>query len=991
MNLVTRLQRLITITLVVAVPAAVFAGGSQEKEAPNLEIPAQQRQYISPTNQDGVQDELQLPFSSVVAPAEDMVITEYNLGIFDADGQLVSLTREVQEERRGFFGNLFNGEKPRVEIPDSLTWDGTWNIPEGDLPDGVANGDVVSDGEYTYQLTVVDDAGNFSRSAPFAVTVDNTAPEIGELSDPAYTIFSPNGDDVRETIAIPLEGTREYTWTIEVRDSSEQAIYTETIQNDQFRRRDLDPAPPEFFVWDGATGTADDPGTTAPEGSYTVLLRGTDRAGNSTEAIHPTTIELSLTAAELALRPSDGNPAFSPNNDGARDTVALDIVATDRESVREWVVEVYNGAQVVRTVRGSGAPPQRWAFDGMRDDGSRLNDGTFQIVIGATMINGTVVRSDATDVVIDTQPPQLVVSAGTAPQETAPNQPLVFGAGDKERIVGTIRYEAGLPWEYRISLDGRLLFSGKAEDSAEELGFEPPVGDDDNTVSVRLAWAGQALDRPGKAQDGLYELTLYAEDPAGNALESRPYRVLKDSRTPDVRLTLNGEYLSPLSEGTYRDVTFRTEYAARDIIEEFLFEIINEDDRMVRSEYKRRPFDSFDWNGLTNGGTVAPDGTYRGRLQVIYRNGHIAESSVVGPVYVDRTSPRIRRLAAEPRRFSPDSDGEAETVTIRQEVAPGDTWTGRVVDESGSVILEREYQDTVETFVWDGRRSDGSVVPDGDYRYVLSATDDAGNSTSDDVIISVDTQPIVLAEPEVRISLRPNPFSPDEDGVDDTITIGLSLDAETEIVSWEAQILNHTGGVFKTFGGTGRPPRRIRWNGLSDNGELVDSARDYPFEITVRDDQENVIRESATIATDILVIREGDDRLRIQISSIHFAGNTADLFASDDDILSRNLDTLRRLARILNRYPDREIIIEGHAAHIYLENPAMQREQEQALLPLSRARATEVMEALIILGVDRNRMRVEAYGGARPVVPHADRENLWKNRRVEFLLNRPGR
>ena len=990
MHFIAHFRRLITVLLIVSAPAVVFAGGAREAEAPALEIPGQQRQYISPENRDGVQDVLQLPFSSVVTPAEDMVITEYNLGIFDGDGRLVSLTREVQDERRGFFGKLFGGEKPRVEIPESLTWDGTWNIPEDDLPQGVSNGEIVADGEYTYQLTVIDDAGNFSRSAPFAVTVDNAAPEVGDLTEPDYTVFSPNGDGVRDTISVALSGTREYIWVIEVRDASEEVVFTETLRNESFRRRDLDPAPPALFTWDGSTGTAEERAAIAPEGTYTIVLRGTDRAGNGAEARHPAPVELSLSASELVLRPSDGNAAFSPNGDGRRDALPLDIISSGDGTVRDWCIEVYNGAQSVRTVCGTGEPPTNWVFDGLRDDGSRIGDGTVQIVVTVTMRNGTTNRSETLDATIDTAAPRLAVSATTAPQETLQDQPLVFGAGQKERVVATIRYESDASWVCRVSLDGVPIFTGNAADAAEGLGLDRPIPGADGTSTIRLSWSGHAPDAPGAAADGLYELTLQAEDAAGNRLDSRPYRVLKDSRTPNVRLILDGEHLSPLSEGAFRDVAFRTEYGAADIIEEFLFEIINADDRVVRSEYKRNPFDRFDWNGLTNGGTVAADGTYRGRLRVIYRNGHAAESSATGPVRIDRTRPRINLLAAEPRRFSPDGDGEADAVRIVQDVVPGDDWTGRLVNEAGEVIFERIYTDSVESFSWDGRTEEGRVVPDGDYRYVLSSTDNAGNTTSDDALVTVGTRTVVAAPPKTRISLRPNPFSPDGDGVDDSVTIGISLDAETTIASWSARIVDHTGRVFKSFSGSGRPPRRIRWDGLSDAGELVESASDYPFELTLRDDEGAVFTESATIVTDILVFREGDDRLRIRVSSIRFAGNSADIFASDDDVLNRNLDTLRRLARMLNRYPDREIIVEGHAAHIYLENPAMRREQERVLVPLSRSRATEVIQALIILGVDRNRMTVEAYGGARPVVPHADRENLWKNRRVEFLLDREG-
>ncbi|MFA7567614.1 MAG: hypothetical protein WCY01_11345, partial [Alkalispirochaeta sp.] len=125
-----RWQITLLFTAFLVTPFLVMAGGAQEDVAPTLDVPVQPRQYISPENQDGVQDVLQLPFSSVVAPAEGAVIVEYNLSIFDGDGQLVSLTREVQKDRRGFFGNLFGGEKPRVAIPDTLVWDGTWNVPE---------------------------------------------------------------------------------------------------------------------------------------------------------------------------------------------------------------------------------------------------------------------------------------------------------------------------------------------------------------------------------------------------------------------------------------------------------------------------------------------------------------------------------------------------------------------------------------------------------------------------------------------------------------------------------------------------------------------------------------------------------------------------------------------------------------------------------------------------------------------------------------------
>jgi outer membrane protein OmpA-like peptidoglycan-associated protein len=51
-----------------------------------------------------------------------------------------------------------------------------------------------------------------------------------------------------------------------------------------------------------------------------------------------------------------------------------------------------------------------------------------------------------------------------------------------------------------------------------------------------------------------------------------------------------------------------------------------------------------------------------------------------------------------------------------------------------------------------------------------------------------------------------------------------------------------------------------------------------------------------------------------------------------------------------------------------------------------------VVDHLVNLGVDKSRLTATGIGGARTLVPYADasgkpnRDNWWKNRRVEFIL-----
>jgi outer membrane protein OmpA-like peptidoglycan-associated protein len=59
---------------------------------------------------------------------------------------------------------------------------------------------------------------------------------------------------------------------------------------------------------------------------------------------------------------------------------------------------------------------------------------------------------------------------------------------------------------------------------------------------------------------------------------------------------------------------------------------------------------------------------------------------------------------------------------------------------------------------------------------------------------------------------------------------------------------------------------------------------------------------------------------------------------------------------------------------------------KDVLIPLTKERAEVVKHALIDLGIDGSRIKADGIGASRPLVPHNDFKNRWKNRRVEFYL-----
>ena len=101
------------------------------------------------------------------------------------------------------------------------------------------------------------------------------------------------------------------------------------------------------------------------------------------------------------------------------------------------------------------------------------------------------------------------------------------------------------------------------------------------------------------------------------------------------------------------------------------------------------------------------------------------------------------------------------------------------------------------------------------------------------------------------------------------------------------------------------------------------------------------------------------------------------------------MQVLDRLAEIMKKYGSYKIIVEGHAASLKWANPAAaKKEQETLLIPLSRDRAEAVVKELAKRGISTKRLTADGVGGDKPLVPHSNEEERWRNRRVEFYLEK---
>jgi len=103
-------------------------------------------------------------------------------------------------------------------------------------------------------------------------------------------------------------------------------------------------------------------------------------------------------------------------------------------------------------------------------------------------------------------------------------------------------------------------------------------------------------------------------------------------------------------------------------------------------------------------------------------------------------------------------------------------------------------------------------------------------------------------------------------------------------------------------------------------------------------------------------------------------------FASDSyDLQSLDLQEIEDVARVLQENPDLEIAIEGHTDATGSESYNM---------TLSRQRAEAVRDALVVRGIDADRLSTRAVGEAQPLASNQTAAGRAKNRRIEFKLQR---
>ena len=159
-----------------------------------------------------------------------------------------------------------------------------------------------------------------------------------------------------------------------------------------------------------------------------------------------------------------------------------------------------------------------------------------------------------------------------------------------------------------------------------------------------------------------------------------------------------------------------------------------------------------------------------------------------------------------------------------------------------------------------------------------------------------------------------------------------------------------------------------------DQYEFTGTARAEVIESTrmdrdkIAEEVEKRLREDGVRDTSVKVDERG---VTIDLENIQFAPDSTELLAGEQE-------KLNRIAEILRRYPDRDLLVTGHTALAGTQEGRMQ---------LSQQRARIVGNYLLSRGIrEPEQIIIQGKGAQEPIADNSSPEGMRRNRRVEITI-----
>ncbi len=846
-------------------------------------------------------------------------------------------------------GNVVRTVKWTDSAPAKFDWAGTNDL-----------GIPVSDGVYSYKITSTDRAGNTSKPVAVSNIIYSAEKPATNISLVSGKYFSPDGSAAKSAsfaVKIPAPdksktGNALVEWAVKIY-GADGKVYRTFAGTDN---------PASEITFDGK----DDAGSLIPDGSYQARVTAKYLNGYETTPVNSPVFMLDTQSPKAEID-------VSARTFGGGSNTSVTFKHTTIKNTGSpitWTGKVNDvSGKTVKEYDFGSLEPQSIAWNGTNQTNERCADGKYFYVLTAKDAAGNSF-SKTEEIALDTSKAELFVSAS----------PAAFNS-TKTSVKFTPVVKAGSAVvEYSLDVQDKnkkTVWSSKGTSALPQT----------------ITWNG--LTSEGRAPEGDYVAVLSTKVASGASSSAQSQTFTIDNTAPSAELTVPYTLFSPDGD-KHRDTLSVTAKTSKE--DKWLITVSDSKNNAVFTKTVHGSVSSFEWNGTDDAGNTVADGTYKVTFAATDAAGN-TNSAEIKDVKVDNRETKAY-VTVDLDAFSPNGDNVLDTqkFSIRTSLAEGiENWNFAIVNAEGKTVREwtsSDQKNLPAAITWDGLGSDGKVVADNAYTGKLTLNYTKGNlvTVSSGAFISC------VNPPELSVKTSPKYFSPDNDGENDDLYIQLKGSSPAGLKNWSFQINDpENGKLFWKTSGKSSITERLIWDGRGSNGELVQSAMDYPYVFMATDELGMTRTVEGKISIDVLVIPV-DNVLKMAVPSIIFRSDAAD-FKTDSEIKggitaaqkANNERVLKRIAEILNKFKNYSVTIEGHANNVSgteTEETQDTTQYGKALVPLSQERADFVRNYLRKNGVDGSRLKSVGRGGRAPVVSRSDKDNWWKNRRVEFILEK---
>jgi flagellar hook assembly protein FlgD len=675
----------------------------------------------------------------------------------------------------------------------------------------------LADGTRVVGFTTFDAAtSGFADATAFAPR-DSSAPKLWTIDAP----YSPASADGTWPFAIGYRASEAVAARIDITDAA-GTVVRHTLLHGDWRR----------WTWD----LVGDGGSRVANGTYTWRLTATDDWGNApavakgtvtidgTDPVSTTSIsagtlggdELYITPATVKVGATDsgsGVTAKKASVDGGpfkviASTITLSTSGT--HTVRYASVDRAGNVETARTrtVKVDVTRP----VTGAVATGTTGTNGWFTGPVSVALtptdahsgVAGLTVSVDGAPAIPYTTPIALT---------TEGIHTLAYGARDRAgnrettktttiRIDGTDPGSTGATLSGAVGAEGWFIgavtvtFAGGTDAVSGLRGYRYWVDGGSPAITTSKATI---------ATSGEHVVTWGAQDVAGNVETTRSISFKVDVDPPRTTITLAGDRGEP---GFYRGPV-SIALAATDAhsgVERIVAAIDGAPSAPVSDPLE-----------------LTASGIHKVIVRAYDRAGN-AEAARTLSIVIDRTAPTLTAAATTPT-FSPNADGATDAGRFNVDLSEPGTVRATVKDRDGAVVrsYEADVAD-VASLGWDGRDSDGDIVPDGTYTVSLVPIDRAGNAGS---AVSVTLRVYGAFVGGVADPARF--FPQDGDAVAKSTVFRATLRSDASV---RVQVLTTSGKVIRTITkDVSAGAFAIGWDGRTDAGSYAAQGR-YTLRVT---------------------------------------------------------------------------------------------------------------------------------------------------------------